>query len=133
MHKKCVIVLICLLMFGNLTHGAVICIGANGHISLELTSADCCDESPAILLSCSIDNQSETTDSCGDCIDIPLPGSCESKRLTSFVTKGSSRLNILPQTIIAVYTDNTVSTDKERFANHVSDSLFSIRTTVLIV
>lgn len=135
-HKNCIIVLICLVMFGNLAHGAVICIGSNGHISLELTHADCCDDSPAIPLSCSIDNQSETTDSCGDCIDIPIPGSCDAKRITSFVTKDSRHINFLPKTIISVCTNNTVRTDKERIAilaNHISDTLMSISTTVLIV
>ena len=140
-HKKCIIVLICLLILGNFAHGAVLCIGSNGHISIELTPADCCDESPdipvGVLQNSFIDADCPaTTDSCGDCIDIPIPGNCGAKRLTPFATKDSSHIRFLSKNIISVYINNTVSTDKERFAilaNHVSDTLTSIGTVVLIV
>lgn len=139
-YKKSLIVLICLLMFGNLAHGVVLCFGSEGHISIEIKSADCCDEFPGIPIQASAypygnSSYSESEDPCGDCIDIPLPGSCITKRPTSFVTKKSSPLEILPATIISALANNSVSTNKEcvKFVNHLNDTLTSIRTTVLIV
>ena len=141
LHKKCTIVLICLLMFGNFTHGIVLCFGSDGHISLELLHTDNCDDFPATPVDpqqnlCPDINYSANTDSCGDCIDIVLPGSCESKRLTSFVTKDSSHLNTLPKTFFSVFTDNNTSTDKiciVKPGDPVGDILTSISTIVLIV
>lgn len=140
-YKKSLIVLICLLMFGNLAHGVMLCFGSEGHVSIEIKSIDCCDEYLGVPVqaaaeSCGNSSYSEGEDPCGDCIDIPLPGSCITKRPTFFVTKKSSPLEILPGTIISVLASNSLSTSKDRIArlgNDVSDTLISIRTTVLIV
>ncbi len=141
MYKKCVVVLVCLLIVGNSAHGVVLCFGSEGHVSIELKPTDCCDEYPSIAVQASPDvcisaKDSESVNSCGNCIDIPLSGNCVTKRITSFVTKKSSPLKILPEAIISVSTNNSVSADKERiakFVNPVSDTLTSIRTTVLII
>jgi hypothetical protein len=140
-YKKCIVVLICLLIVGNSAHGAVLCFGSDGHVSIELKATDCCDEYPGIAVQASLDvcigaNYSESVNSCGDCIDIPLSGNCATKQITSFVMKKFSPLKILPEAIISVSTNNSVSTNKERiakFANPLSDTLTSIRTTVLII
>ena len=140
-YKRCVIVLICLLMFGSLACGAVLCFGSDGHVSIKLKPTDHCDEYPGIPVqaspnSCTNANYSESMNSCGKCIDIPLPSNCVTKRITYFVTKKSSPLKILPETIISVSTNNNVSTNKERIAklvNPVSDTLISIATTILII
>ena len=141
MRKKCIVVLICLLMFGNLTHGAILCFGEDGHVSLEISSTNCCDEYQAISVqtpqnSCSIDNHSKNIDSCGDCVDIPIPGNCPSKQLASIVTKDYSHLKILQKTIISISNIDSISNNKEPVAilvNHLSDTIISISTTVLIV
>lgn len=139
--NKFIIVLICLVMFGNLTHGLVLCFGSHGHVALEYNSTDCCGECSDISVdasqnSCSIGNYSKNSHSCGNCIDIALPGSCDAKQLMSFVAKNSSNLKVLRENIISAYTNNSLSTNKERFVkleNPVSDTLISISTTVLIV
>ena len=140
-YKKSVIALICLLMFGGLAQGAVLCFGSDGHVSIEFKPTGCCGEYPGIevqasLDSCSDVNYSESMRSCGDCIDIPLPENCVAKRVTSFVAKKSSPLKVLPETIISESTNDTVSTNKERIAKSgdpAGDTLGSIRTTVLII
>jgi len=139
--KECVIVLICLLMFVSLAQGAVLCFGSDGHVSIELKPTDRCDEYLGIPVqaspnSCTNVNYSESMNSDGNCIDIPLPGNCITKRITSFVTKKSAPLKIFSKTIVSVSTNNSVSTNKERIAklgNPVSDTRTSIRTTVLII
>ncbi len=64
-YKKCVIVLICLLMFGSLACGAVLCFGSEGRVSIEIKSTDCCDEYLGIPVQAS-------PNSCDKCVDIPI-------------------------------------------------------------
>ncbi len=140
-YKKYVIMLICLSMFGNLACGAVLCLGSDGHVSIEFKLTDCCGESGGFPVQTSSDSctnveYSEGMYSGGDCIDVPLSGNCVTKRFTSFVTKKSSPLKILPKTIFSASINDTVSMNKERVAksvNYVSDTLTSICTTVLII
>ncbi len=64
-YKKCFIVLICLLIVGSLAHGAVLCFGLEGRVSIEIKSTDCCDEYLGIPVQAS-------PNSCDKCIDIPI-------------------------------------------------------------
>ena len=140
-YKKCVILLICFPMFGSLTCVAVLCFGSDGRVSIEFKPTGRCDESQGIPVqafpnSCTNANYSESMNSDSDCTDIPLSSNCVTKRITSFVTKNSSPLEILPKTIVSVSTSDTVSTNKERVAkpgDYVSGILTSICTTVLII
>lgn len=42
-YEKCLVVLICLLMFGNLAQGPVLCFGSDGRIEVESTLHERCD------------------------------------------------------------------------------------------
>ena len=64
-YKKCLVVLICLLVFGNLARGAVLCFDPDECVSIELRPADCCHEF------CGVPVQ-PYPDSCGQCVDIPI-------------------------------------------------------------
>ncbi len=140
-YKKCVIMLICLPMFGSLACCAVLCSGSDGHVSVEFKPTGRCGTFQGIPVqaspnSCANANYSESINSGGDCTDIPLSSNCVTKRTTSFVTKKSSPRKILPKTIFSVSISDTVSTNKERVAksrNYFSDALTSIRTTILII
>lgn len=140
-YKECIIVLSCLLMFGSLAQGAVLCFGSEGHISVEFKAADCCDEYLDVPVRGLPDSyvsadHSEGADSCGDCVDIPLSTNCVSKQVTSFAAKKFSPLKILSETIISTSTDNSTSTSKEhiaKFTNHLSDILTTIGNTVLLI
>ncbi len=75
-YKKCVIVLICLLMFGNLAHGAVLCFGSDGQIKIESAFHERCDD-PAhsqstdqIQLFYQSDHVNDKH--CEPCVDIPI-------------------------------------------------------------
>ena len=139
-YKKCLVVLICLLIVGNSAHGTVLCFGVDGHIEIESAFHERCDDvahsQPADQNQLSYQSDHVKDRHCEPCVDIPLTGNCITKRPTSFVTKKSSPLKILPETIVSVSTNNSVSTYKELIAklgNPVSDILTSIRTTVLII
>ena len=64
-YKKCVIMLICLPMFGNLAHGAVLCFGPDECVSIELRPADCSDKCLCVPFQ-------PAPNPCGQCIDIPI-------------------------------------------------------------
>ena len=64
-YEKCLVVLICLLVFGNLACGAVLCFDPDECVSIELRPADCCHEF------CGVPVQ-PSPDSCGQCVDIPI-------------------------------------------------------------
>ncbi len=64
-YKKCVIMLICLSMFGSLACGAVLCFGPDECISIELRPTYCCDEFYEVPVQ-------PSPNSCGECIDIPI-------------------------------------------------------------
>ena len=64
-YGKYLVVLICLIFLGNLARGAVLCFGPDECVSIELRSADCCDE-------CIFAPVQPSPDSCDKCIDIPI-------------------------------------------------------------
>ncbi len=64
MYKKCVVVLICLLMLGNLAHGTVLCFGPDECVSIELRPVDCCHDCLGVPVQ-------PSPNSCGQC-DIPI-------------------------------------------------------------
>lgn len=138
MHKKCILVLTCLLMFGNLAHGAVLCFGADGHIEIESVFHVQCDDHARLQPADQkrSDSMQIKDNHCDPCVDIPLSDNYITKQSTSFGTKKSSSLKTLPRTIISVFTSNNMSTNKERIAklgDSASDPLTFISTVVLIV
>ena len=64
-YKKCFVVFICLLVFGNLARGAVLCLGTDECASIELGPADCCHEFHGVPVQ-------PSPNSCGQCVDIPI-------------------------------------------------------------
>ena len=76
-YKKCIVVLICLSIAGNLAHGAVLCFGADGHIELESAFHERCNDSvhPCASeqnqLSYQVDHIKGKH--CGPCVDVPIP------------------------------------------------------------
>ncbi len=75
-YKKCFVVLICLLMFGNLAHGGVLCFGSDGKIEIESAFHERCDD-PAHPLSADQKQLSYQSDhiideNCEPCVDIPI-------------------------------------------------------------
>jgi len=75
-YKKCFVVLICLLMFGNLAHGAVLCFGSDGHIEIESAFHERCDDSahsqPTDQKQLSYQSDRVKDKHCEPCVDIPV-------------------------------------------------------------
>ena len=120
MLKKALVVLMCLVMLGNLAHGAVLCLGADGRISIEFEADDCCGEVLEIAavtcdqLMCQ-EAHLEEPDSCGDCVDIPLSGNCEAKSPTSHVIKKVAEFKVYPAAIFFVPVYDSQNTGSEHF------------------
>ena len=118
--KKTVSVLMCLVMFGNLAHGMVLCIGESGHVSLEFKADDCCGEIleiavPACEESGCQEAHFEESDPCGDCVDIPLSGNCEAKRPTSYVIKKVVDVRQMPAAVFSIPVYNVENTGVGHF------------------
>jgi len=62
-YEKCLVVLICLLVFGNLAHSSL-CLGSDKYVSIELRPADCSDKCFCVPVQ-------PAHNTCGWCIDIP--------------------------------------------------------------
>ena len=76
MHKKLLVVLICLLIAGNLAHGPVLCFGEDGHVELESASHRQCQGSDHFQSSgdgyAHYDCDQEKGKHCAPCSDIPV-------------------------------------------------------------
>jgi len=75
-YKKCVIVLICLLIVGNSAHGAVLCFGVDGRIEIESAFHERCGGSahshPADPEQLSYQSDHVDNGHCEPCVDIPI-------------------------------------------------------------
>ena len=75
-YKKCVVVLICLLIAGNLTHGAVLCLGSGDHIEIESAFHNRCGDhshyQQAKQKRLSDQNDHITARHCEPCVDVPI-------------------------------------------------------------
>ena len=73
-YKKCFVVLICLLMFGNLAHGAVLCFGVDGNVEIESAFHERCDghAQPTDQDQHSHQSHHIKDKNCGPCVDVPI-------------------------------------------------------------
>ena len=75
-YKKCFVVLICLLIVGNSTHGAVLCLGSDGQIEIESAFHERCNDSvhPQSADQRQLSYQSDhmKDENCEPCVDIPI-------------------------------------------------------------
>lgn len=136
LYKKCIVVFICLLIAGNLTHSTVLCFGADGHIELESAFRKCCNDlvhsSASDQKQFSPEAEHEIGKHCGPCVDVPI-----SIGLAK-ISRASTQLNpIFP----APATNVIVATDKLNFSvcnfassTFVATSYFTpLRTVILLV
>ncbi len=75
-YKECVIVLICLLMFGSLAYQAVLCSGSDGQVEIESAFHERCDDSghsqPTDQSQLSYQSDHVKDKNCEPCVDIPI-------------------------------------------------------------
>jgi len=136
MYKKCFVVFICLLIAGNLTHGTVLCFGADGHIELESAFHERCDHPvhsyPSDQNQLSSEAEHETGKHCGSCVDVAI-----SIGLAK-ISRSSTQLN---PTFQVPATNVILSTDKLSFSvcNFASNTFAAtsyftpLRTVILLV
>ena len=116
-YKKCVAVLICLLICGNLAQGVVLCFGSDGHAKIEPVLHQRCDDpvhsytSDQNQLSYQVDHEQDKH--CEPCVDVPL-SICLAK-----IDRASKQLNpTFPAPVINVI----VAGDKFNFSTYNSAS-----------
>jgi hypothetical protein len=75
-YKKCVVVLVCLLIAGNSAHGVVLCFGADGHIEIESAFHKRCGDhshsQPTDQKQFSCQSNHLKDKHCEPCVDVPL-------------------------------------------------------------
>ena len=116
-YKKCVVVLICLLICGNSAQGVVLCFGSDGHAEIEPVLHQRCDDpvhsytSDQNQLSYQVDHEQDKH--CEPCVDVPL-SICLAK-----IHRASKQLNsTFPAPVINVI----VAGDKFNFSTYNSAS-----------
>ena len=136
MYKKCIVVLICLLIAGNFTHQTVLCFGADGHIELEFAFHERCGHPVHSYASdqnqLSFEAEHEIGEHCEPCVDVPI-----SIGLAK-ISHPSTKLN---STFPAPVTNVIVLTDKFDFSAYNSASntftatsyFTPLRTVILLV
>jgi hypothetical protein len=76
MYKKCIVVLICLLIVGNPAHRVVLCFGAEGHIEIEPAFHERCNDPVHSYASdknqLSYEAGHEKGKHCALCVDVPI-------------------------------------------------------------
>ena len=106
LYKRCIVVLICLSIAGNLVHGTVLCFGADGHTELESAFHERCDHpvhsyaSDQNQLSC--ESEHERGKHCEPCVDVPI--SIGLAKISHTSTKLNSTFPV-PVTNMIVLTD----------------------------
>lgn len=136
MYKKCVIVLICLSIAGNLAHGTVLCFGSDGHTELESAFHERCGDPvhssapDQNQLSCEAEH--EICKHCGPCIDVPI--SIGLAKISHTSTKLNPKFPA-PVTNMIVITDKLDFSAYDSASNtFAATSYFTpLRTVVLLV
>ena len=134
-YKKCFIVLVCLLMVGNLTHGAVLCFGSDGRSEIKSAFHERCDDhahsQPTDQNQLSCQSYHVEDRHCAPCVDIPI-----SIGLAK-ITLASKQLNF---TFPAPVTNAIVLADKFNLSAYNSassafdvDSYFTPLCTVILL
>ena len=75
-YRKCIVVIVCLFVAGNLLHGTVLCLGADGRIELESAFHQRCNDSVHSDASNEYqpahESDQDKGEHCEPCVDIPI-------------------------------------------------------------
>lgn len=94
--------LICILLIISSLHGAVLCIGEDGHIAIEAAGSDCCESLPAGRTEAGPAKAafSSSKNKCGSCLDVPI------SPVMAVAVKKPNPVNPAPSTSTAFITLN---------------------------
>ncbi len=135
-YKEFIIVFLCLLIIGNLSHWQVLCYGADGHIELESAFHDRCDDPDHSsapdqnVLSSKAGH--EICKHCGPCVDIPISNDL----LQISNTPQKLKLKFLvPTTYMLIDTDKLSSSVYNLAPNTFTDTSYfdALKTVILQV
>ena len=121
-YKKCLVVLICLLVFGNLAHSSL-CLGSDKYVSIELRPADCSDKCFCVPFQ-------PDPNPCGQCVDIPIYTGLEN------ITRVAKQLNSTFSAPAVIVTANKFNHPAYSLVSNTFDvaSYFNpLRTVVLLI
>ena len=127
-----------LLGVAGFDRGAFLCWGDGGHIGIEIESCETHCETPSFSEDFSIyAGCREDDDSCGACIDIPLPSGWATKRIVRRF--GGSELRRI--TLCAAYCPESIVNGREPAGQYSryprpgagDESITSLRTIVLLI
>jgi hypothetical protein len=121
-YKKCLVVLICLLVFGNLAHSSL-CLGSDKYASIELRPADCSDKCFCVPFQ-------PDPNPCGQCVSIPIYTGLEN------ITRVAKQLNSTFSAPAVIVTANKFNHSAYSSVSNTFDvtSYFNpLRTVVLIL
>jgi hypothetical protein len=135
-YRKCIVLLICLVVVGNLAQGTVLCFGADGHIELEPAFHEHCDH--PVHSRASDQNQPsyetghEKGEHCKPCVDVPISFGLAK---ISPVTKQLNPTYLVPATNVIVLTDNLDFSAYNLISNTFVDTSYftPLRTVILLV
>ena len=124
-YKKCLVVLICLLVFGNLAHRAMLCSGSDKYVSIELRPADCSDKCLCVPFQ-------PSPDSCSQCVDIPIYTGLEK---INRVTKQLNSSFPTPTANVIVPADNFNLSAYSSVSNAFDDASYftPLQTVILLI
>jgi hypothetical protein len=133
--KKCMVVLICLLIIGNLAQGTVLCFGTDGHVELEPAFHNHCDH--PVHTDTSDQNQHSHEDGhekgkhCEPCVDIPISIGLTK---TSYTPKQSNPISPVPAANVITDTDKINCSAFDLISNTSDDTSYftPLRTVILL-
>ena len=134
-YRKCIVLLICLVIIGNLAQGTVLCFGADGHIELESAFHEHCDHpvhshtSDQNQPSCETGH--EKGEHCKPCVDVPISFGLAK---ISPVTKKLNPTYLVPAANVIVLTENLDFSAYNSISNTSVDTSYFIplRTVILL-
>jgi hypothetical protein len=135
MYRKCVVLLVCLVVVVNSAQGTVLCFGADGHVELESAFHEHCDHSVHSHTSdrnqLSYETSHERGEHCRPCVDVPISFGLAK---ISPVTKQLNPAFPVPAANVIVLADNIGSSENNYISNAFFDTSYftPLRTVILL-
>ena len=103
--------LICILLIISTLHGAVLCIGEDGHIAIEAAGSDCCGSLPSDRTEAGFAKAAFSSEAqkCGSCLDVPI------SPVTAVAVKKPNPVNSTPSTSTTFSTLNIGDCDFSKY------------------
>lgn len=116
--------------------GTVLCIGADGHIALEIAKNGRCGHPSSVALREHVTQMPQNTDHCGPCVDVSLSASNSDDQQIFSAPSASPKLEAPVLALGAVIIPVSIESPQRHFvllpSSHAS-TLVALRTVVLLL